>query len=72
MAGDFDACKALREEIQGLDGVRDTFKNMLRRAETKMGEAEAELNNVNKALGFVNMEIQRKRTALAREEEKNK
>lgn len=69
---EFDARKALREEIQGLDGVRETFKSMLRRAEMKMGEAESELNNVNKALGFVNMEIQRKKTALAREEEKHK
>jgi hypothetical protein len=72
MGGKFDARKALREEIQGLESVRETFKNMVRRAQQKMGEAENELNDANKAKGFVDAEIERKRGVLAAEEEKNK
>jgi hypothetical protein len=67
---EFDVKKALREEIDGLQGVRSAIIVRQRRAQEKMGEAEIEYNAVTKLRGFAELEIERKRNVLAAEEAK--
>lgn len=61
---EFDAARALREEIQGLGEVRTVLKQNEREAEEQMGQAEQRLNAARKLLGFCDIELERKRTAL--------
>lgn len=67
---EFDAKKALREEIEGLSGVSSTIIMITRRAEQDLGEAEARFNALSKVKGFVDTEMSRKRAALRELEEK--
>lgn len=61
----FDGMRAIREEIEGLNGVRTTLIAQERRAESALGEAEAQLNALRKLRAFADAEIARKRTVLA-------
>lgn len=71
MNGQFDAVKALREEISGVLDVRTTFVAEERRAQEALGQAEAHYNSIVKMRGFVDAEIARKRDVLRQLEEKN-
>jgi hypothetical protein len=62
---DFDPIKALQEEITGLVSVSSSIAARSRVAEEAMSKAEQELNDVRKVLGYVQIELQRKRTVLA-------
>jgi hypothetical protein len=60
----YDPIKAIREELVGLTEVEKSIKSLVRGAEAKLGQAEAELFSARKVEGFLNIEIQRKRDAL--------
>lgn len=60
-----DPSRALREEIRGLEEVRSVLLARERVAEGRMGETEAELNACRKLRGFADIELDRKRAALA-------
>jgi len=60
----FDPVRAIREEIQGLSEIRGTLIVRERRAQQNMIEAETEFNALARLRGFVDSELERKRTAL--------
>jgi hypothetical protein len=60
----FDAQKALREELQGLADVRQTFVLQERTAEDAMAKAEMAYNAAVKMRGFVDSQIAEKRAKL--------
>jgi hypothetical protein len=60
----FEPIKALREEIEGLAGVRAAILVTERRAQERLGEAEVEYNMAVKLRGFADAELARKRQVL--------
>lgn len=64
MPTDFDAQRALREELQGLGDVRQTFVIQERTAEDAMAKAEIMYNAAVKMRGFVDSQIAEKRAKL--------
>ena len=65
MAGEFDALKAIGEELAGLVSVDLAFRRRITYAEQKLGEAESELANLRQIYGFLQTEIARKRSVQA-------
>lgn len=64
IGGQFEAKKALREEIEGLRNISTTLTTQTRRAQMEMGEAEAKYNALTKLDAFVRGEIERKQNVL--------
>ena len=62
---EFDDKRALREEIQGMNDVRNTLMVQERKAEEQLGLAEAQLNALRKLRGFLDIEMNRKREILS-------
>ena len=60
----FDPIKAIKEEITGLAEVAKAIRVREAQLEGRLGEAEADLNNIRKISGFAQMELQRKRDVL--------
>jgi hypothetical protein len=67
----FDAAKAIREEIQGLNDVAATLRNRVRSCEMKLAEVEKDHNDSAKLLAFCNQTIEMKRKALRALEEQD-
>jgi hypothetical protein len=61
---EFDAVKALREELQGLNDIRQTIIVSERQAEDDLGRAEIKYHALLKLKGFCDSEITRKRVVL--------
>ena len=70
MSTPFDGVKALREEIEGLMGVRSAIVSEERRAQEALGQAEVHYNNIVKLRGFADAELARKRAVQRGLEEK--
>lgn len=68
----FDGVRALREEIEGLMGVRTTVVSEERRAQEALGQAEVHYNNIVKLRGFADAELARKRRLLRELEDAGK
>lgn len=66
---EFDALRAIREEIAGLREVEKVVTVTERRAERALSEAEAELTAARKISGFVRAEIARKLAVAERVEQ---
>ena len=64
MSTEFDAKKAIREEMTGLADVLRVLQAQERRAEEELGRAEVELNAARKLTGFARIELERKRSIL--------
>lgn len=61
---DFDAKKALIEEIQGLNEVKKAYTKLVSKFEQEVAEAEVNLNATKQIAGFVQAEIERKQGVL--------
>jgi len=61
---DFDAKKALVEEIQGLNDVKRAYTKLVSKFEQEVAEAEVNLNATKQIAGFVQAEIERKQGVL--------
>lgn len=61
---EFDAAKALREEIAGLVDIRLVLRLRERDLESRFGQLETELTTVKKLRGFAEAELDRKREVL--------
>lgn len=61
---DFDAKKALVEEIQGLNDVKRAYTKLVSKFEQELGEAEVNLNATKQIAAFVQAEIERKQGVL--------
>jgi hypothetical protein len=61
---DFDPIKALREELTGLADIMTTIRQRERTCEAEIAMAETELNAVRKLIGFVRIEIEKRREQL--------
>lgn len=68
----FDAIKALKEEILGVVEVRTALVTRERQLTAKHGELEVELNAIVKLRGFADAELARKRDVLRQLEEEQK
>jgi len=68
----FDAIKAIKEEISGLNDVRGAIVKRERSLQAAYGEIEIELNAVVQLRGFADAELARKREVLRQLEEKAK
>jgi hypothetical protein len=55
---EFDALKAVREELAALSDVLRVMKLREQAAEAAMGQAEVELNAVRKLRGFCQLQIE--------------
>jgi len=66
MSTKFDAIRALREEISGLNEIRLAIETRARRAMQVMSEAEIEYNSIVKLRAFADAEIERKRAILTK------
>ena len=64
MSTEFDAERALREEIAGLQEIGSVLTARERRAHQQMSEAEAEYNALAKLRAFADAELARKRAVL--------
>lgn len=69
---DFDAIKAIREEILGLTDIRMTLVAMERRAQEELAIAETKHNAAMKIRGFCDAELARKRETLSALQEQAK
>jgi hypothetical protein len=65
----FDGARALREEIQGLGDIKVTIRRRIQVAETRLMEAQSDLDDAVKLRGFCDAEIDRKRAVLKQLEE---
>lgn len=61
---DFDAVKALKEEIIGMSEILAGTTKLFNSLSIKAGEIEVELNLVTKLRGFTLAELERKRKVL--------
>ena len=64
MSGSFDQMRALREELAGLADVMGAIKARERACEAAIAAAESELNAVRKLVGFVRIEMEKRREQL--------
>jgi hypothetical protein len=64
MAASFDPAKAVREELAGLTDVMISVRQRERTCEAAIAAAETELNAVRKLVGFVRIEIEKRREQL--------
>lgn len=69
---DFDATRAVREELAGLADVMRTIRQREQAAEEAMSAAENELNAIRKLRGYCEIEIGRLRSRLAALEKQNR
>jgi len=67
---EFDAAKAVKEELAGLADVMRIMRQRERAAEEAMAVVETELNAIRKLRGFCEIEISRLRSRLTALEEK--
>jgi len=67
---EFDPIKAIKEEIAALEHVHKSLRQREGKAQSDLGQAEAELNSLKVVTGFVSIELNRKRAVLAQLEEK--
>jgi heme-degrading monooxygenase HmoA len=67
---EFDAARAVREQLAGLADVMRIIRQREQAAEEVMSAAENELNAIRKLRGFCEIEIGRLRSRLAALEEK--
>lgn len=61
---DFDAVKALKEEIMGVSEILGAITKRCNALSIKQGELEVELDLVTKLRGFASAELDRKRKVL--------
>ena len=61
MAGEFDALRAITEELTGLAAVDTAFRRRINYAEEQLGQAESELINLRQIYAYLQAEIARKR-----------
>jgi hypothetical protein len=61
---DFDPAKALREELAGLADVMSAIRKRERTCESQIAMAESELNAIRKIVGFVRIEIEKRREQI--------
>lgn len=65
----FDALKAVREELTGMNDVLSTIRRREQHAEASISEAENELNAIRKLRGYCEAEIGRLRERARKLEE---
>jgi len=70
--GEFDAKRALGEELQGLNGILTTLVSMTRQAEMRASEAATLFDSLAKLTAFAEQEIARKRRVLQALQEQEK
>jgi hypothetical protein len=68
---EFDAARAIREEMAGVSDVIKTLGSWARESEEALAKAEIRLNAVRKMLGFARAELDRKRMVLDDLERRN-
>ena len=61
---EFDATRAVREQLTGLTDVMRTIRQREQAAEEAMSAAETELNAIRKLRGYCEIEIDRLRSRL--------
>lgn len=61
---EFDAIKALKEEVMGLLEIKGVLLKEERSLQIEYGEMEVRLNSVTRLRGFADAEIARKRDVL--------
>lgn len=61
---DFDAAKALKEQIAALLEIRTSMLRRERQLQIQYGEVEVEYHSVVKLRGFADMELEKAREAL--------
>ena len=61
---EFDATRAVREQLTGLTDVMRTIRQREQAAEEAMSAAENELNAIRKLRGYCEIEIDRLRSRL--------
>lgn len=62
---EYDPIKAVTEELQGLGLVAISLRRREAVCEEAIAKAEQEINDVRKIRGFLDMEVERKRTVLS-------
>jgi hypothetical protein len=67
---EFDAARAVREQLAGLADIMRIIRQREQTAEEAMSAAENELNAIRKLRGFCEIEIGRLRSRLTAFEEK--
>lgn len=72
MPNDFDAIRAIKEEISGLLDIQASIRKREDRLRNAFTELEVELNSVAQLRGFADYEIARKRKVLQQLEEQEK
>lgn len=60
----FDPKKALIEEIQGLNDVKQAYSKLVSKFEQELAEAEVNLNATRQISAFIKAEIERKQSVL--------
>lgn len=64
MSNNFEAKKALVEEIQGLNEVKKAYAKLVSKFEQELAEAEVNLNATRQVAAFIQAEVERKQSVL--------